>query len=186
MDPSIEPWLRGPVTGVDAYLQPVAHALQQASENFEHSAHDLTPDELWVTPGGAASVGFHLRHVAGSIDRLLTYARGSVLSDAQRAALAGEGTPGTPAPDAATLIHGVQAAIAHAIDVLRATPRDTLLEPRAVGRKALPSTVIGLLFHVAEHTQRHSGQCLVTCKVVRGERASQPSPGRLRGEGVGR
>lgn len=172
MTTSIEPWLRGPVAGVDAYLQPAAHALQQAAEDFERSAHDLTPDELWIMPGGAASVGFHLRHVAGSVDRLLTYARGEALSDAQRAAIPGEGTPGVPRPDAGTLIRGTQAAIAHAIDVMRATPRATLLEPRAVGRKALPSTVLGLLFHVAEHTQRHSGQCLVTCKVIRGARAA--------------
>jgi hypothetical protein len=167
MATSIEPWLRGPVAGVDPYLQPAAHALLQASEDIERAARDLTPDELWVRPAGAASMGFHLRHVAGSIDRLLTYARGSSLSDAQRAVIATERVPGDPPPDAATLIRDTQAAMARAIDVLRATPRDTLLEPRAVGRKALPSTVIGLLCHVAEHTQRHVGQCIVTSKVVR-------------------
>ena len=152
---------------MDPYLQPAAHALLQASEDFERAARDLTRDQLAARPGGAASVAFHLRHVVGSIDRLLTYARGAVLSDAQKRALADEATAGDSALDAASLVRDAQDAIAKAVDQMRTTPRDTLLEPRSVGRKALPSTVIGLLFHVAEHTQRHAGQCIATAKVVR-------------------
>ena len=162
--------MRGPVPGVDPYLQPAAHALLQASEDLERTARDLSPDELAMRPGGAASVAFHLRHVAGSIDRLLTYARGRTLSEAQRRALAGESSGGNEPGDPSELIARAQAAIAGAIDVLRSTPRDALLEPRSVGQRALPSTVIGLLFHVAEHTQRHAGQAIATARVVRASR----------------
>lgn len=167
---NVEPWLRGPVPGVDAYLQPAAHALLQASEDLERTARDLTPDELAMRPGDAASVAFHLRHVAGSIDRLLTYARGVPLSDAQRRALVAESTSGNAPGDAAELIAQVRVAVTGAIDTMRATPRDVLLEGRAVGRQGLPSTVLGLIFHTAEHTQRHTGQAIATAKAVRGLR----------------
>src|SRR5919202_4765509 len=99
-----EAWLRGPIAGVDPVLLPAAHALVQAREDLERAAGPLTPDELWRTPGGAASVGFHLRHIAGSIDRLLTYAAGRALDDRQRAVLAAEGRPGDPPADAASLV----------------------------------------------------------------------------------
>jgi uncharacterized damage-inducible protein DinB len=158
------------VPGVDAYLQPAAHALLQTSEDLERTARDLSPDELAMRPGDAASVAFHLRHVAGSIDRLLTYARGLPLSDAQRRALVAESTGGNAAGDAAELIAHVRTAVTGAIDTMRATPRDVLLEARAVGRQGLPSTVLGLIFHVAEHAQRHTGQAIATAKAVRGLR----------------
>jgi uncharacterized damage-inducible protein DinB len=165
-----EPWLRGPVPGVDAYLQPAAHALLHASEDLERTASDLSPEELAMRPGGAASVAFHLRHVASSIDRLLTYARGLPLSDAQRRVLVAESTGGNAPGDAAELIGQVRTAITGAIDTMRATPRDVLLEARAVGQKGLPSTVVGLIFHTAEHAQRHTGQAIATAKAVRGLR----------------
>jgi uncharacterized damage-inducible protein DinB len=167
---TVEPWLTGPVPGVDPYLQPAAHALLQASEDLGRAAGDLSPDELAIRPGGAASVAFHLRHIAGSVDRLLTYARGAALSDEQRRALVSESTGGNTPGDAAELIANARAAIAGAIDTLRATPHDSLLDARAVGKQALPSTVLGLLFHVAEHTQRHVGQAIATAKAVRGLR----------------
>lgn len=162
-----EPWLRGPVPDVDPYLVPAAHALLQAAEDLDRWASPLTVDELWASPNGAPPVGFHLRHIAGSIDRLLTYARGDALARAQLAALSAEREPGDPPAEAAALVAGAQRAIAGALDVLRATSRDTLLEPRTVGRAALPSTVLGLLVHVAEHTQRHVGQVVTTSRVVR-------------------
>lgn len=167
---TVEPWLRGPVPGIDPYLQPAAHALIMASEDLDRAARDLSPDELSVRPGGAASVAFHLRHIAGSVDRLLTYARGATLSDAQRRVLVSESTGGNAPGDASELIANARAAIVGAIDTLRATPRDSLLDARAVGKQALPSTVLGLLFHVAEHTQRHVGQAIATAKAVRGLR----------------
>lgn len=162
-----EPWLRGPVPGVHPTLMPAAHALLQAAEDIERAASSLSAEELWARPGGAASVGFHLRHVPGSIDRLLTYARGEQLTEEQFRVLRAEGEPGDPPAGAAALLAGVREAIEHAIEVIRATPTDTLYEPRSVGRAGLPTNVFGLLFHVAEHTQRHSGQIIATAKCVR-------------------
>ena len=161
-----EPWLRGPLPGVHPTLMPAAHALLQAHEDVERVAASLSEEELWARPGGAASVGFHLRHVAGSIDRLLTYSRGEGLTEAQFQVLRGEGEPG--GEDASALVREAQRAIEHAVEVIRAAPPESLQEPRGVGRAQLPTTVLGLLFHVAEHTQRHAGQIIATAKFARG------------------
>jgi hypothetical protein len=173
-----EVWLRGPVPGIVPALQPVAHALLQAQEDVERLALSLTREALWQMPGGAASVGFHLRHMAGSLDRLLTYARGEPLDDEQRAALDVEKAV-TPDVDAAALVEEVRAAVGRAMEQLRRTPEAALDEPRAVGRAALPSTVRGLLAHAAEHTARHAGQISTTVRVVRGlasEGSRTPDP----------
>ena len=162
-----EPWLRGPLPGVDPFLMPAAHALVQASEDLERAASGLTPDQLRTRPGGAASAGFHLVHIAGSIDRLLTYARGEGLSETQRAAAAAEPAVAESAQEAAALIANAKAAIEFALAQIRGTPDGILLDPREVGRARLPSNVIGLLSHVAEHTQRHVGQLIATAKAVR-------------------
>jgi uncharacterized damage-inducible protein DinB len=165
--PSIEAWLRGPVAGVPPLLNPAAHALQHAAEDANRALAGLSLGGLWRRPGGAASVGYHVRHLAGALDRLFTYARGESLSDAQRQALARENEPGEPPQDSTALGAELGAAIARALDQLRRTPEETLLESRAVGRQRLPSTVIGLLFHAAEHASRHAGQALTTAKLVR-------------------
>lgn len=165
---SREAWLRGPLEGVDPYLMPAAHAFVQAREEMERATGGLSVEDLWVKPGGAASIGFHLRHVAGSIDRLLTYARGEMLNDAQREYLITEDEPGNPPDDATTLLALVRNAVDHALETIRATKREDLLLPREVGRARLPSNVIGLLFHAAEHTQRHAGQIVTTAKIVQG------------------
>ncbi len=161
-----EAWLRGPVEGVPVQLQPVAHALVQALDEVERAAAPLSPDELRVRPGGAASVGFHLRHLAGSIDRLLAYARWEALSEAQFAFLAAEEVEA--GAGAAEGLAAVRAAVERALDQLRATPEETLDEPREVGRARLPSSVRGLLYHVGEHTARHAGQVVTTARVVQG------------------
>jgi len=161
-----ERWLRGPVEGVPALLQPAAHALLQTLDDVEAAARDLTNDQLWRTPGGASSIGFHLMHLSGSTDRLLTYARGELLNDAQKAAARAESNP--PVVEAATLLDDVRRAFDAALAQLRATPPSSLTDGRAVGRAGLPTTVIGLLFHAAEHSQRHAGQVVTTAKVVRG------------------
>jgi uncharacterized damage-inducible protein DinB len=159
-----EAWLRGPLPDVDPYLMPAAHALVQAGEDLARAVEGLPAERLWARPGGAASVGFHLCHIPGSIDRLLTYARGEALSDAQRAAAKAEGLP---EGDATSLLAAARRAIEQALAQIRETPRESLLDGRPVGRAGLPSTVLGLLFHVAEHTQRHTGQVIATAKVVR-------------------
>jgi hypothetical protein len=163
-----EVWLRGPVEGIPRELVPAAHALLQAAEDVERVVPPLSAEELWARPAGAASVGFHAKHIGGSIDRLLTYARGEQLSPSQMATLRAEGEPGDPPLDAPAAARVATEGIAGAIDVLRATPLDTIHEPRSVGRAGLPSTVIGLLFHIAEHTQRHVGHIITTAKIVRG------------------
>lgn len=163
-----EAWLRGPVEGVPPLLMPVAHALIQAGEDLRRAAEGLTVAALWLRPGGAASVAFHLRHVAGSLDRLFTYARGEALSPVQRAAITREGMADAPAATAGELLERTDAAIARAVALLRTTPEGTLLEHRVVGRSQLPSNVLGLLFHAAEHTQRHTGQVITTVRIVCG------------------
>ncbi len=160
-----EVWLRGPRPGVDPYLMPAAHALIQVSEELEAAA-GLTPEQIRARPGGVASVGFHLRHLAGATQRLLTYARGESLTPEQLEQAALEAEAEEPA-DAAILIAGAREALERALDEIRATPRERLLEPRAVGRKRLPSNLLGLLSHVAEHAGRHGAQIVTTARIVR-------------------
>jgi uncharacterized damage-inducible protein DinB len=162
-----EPWLRGPVEGIPPMLMPVAHALIMAREDAERAIAELDTEALWARPGGAASAGFHAMHLAGSLDRLFTYARGEALSEAQFAALARESSPAAPPPAARELLRAVDDAVETALRQLRSTDASTLLEPREVGRARLPSNVLGLLFHAAEHTMRHVGQIVTTAKVVR-------------------
>jgi hypothetical protein len=148
-----------------AMVMPAAHALMQAAEDVPMAAQGLTSAQLWALPGGAAAVGFHLRHLAGSIDRLLTYARGEMLTDAQMTVMDAE--PYDDGRSADDLVREALAAIERAIDVMRETPPGIYLEPRGVGRRRLPTTVLGLLVHIAEHTQRHVGGIVATAKVVR-------------------
>jgi uncharacterized damage-inducible protein DinB len=165
--PAPEAWLRGPIEGVPDLLQPVAHALIQAREESHDLLRDFPADLLWNRPAGLASVGFHLQHVAGVADRLFTYARGESLNDAQRAALAKEGSPLESGNHVDVLLGAFDAQVDRALDQLRATRPDTLFETRQVGRLQLPATTLGLLFHAAEHIQRHVGQLLVTARVQR-------------------
>jgi len=161
---STEVWLRGPVPGVAPVLQPAAHALIQANEDVAALAPSVPPDLLWVERG-AATAGFHLLHMVGALDRLFGYARGEGLSDAQKAVLRAEAVP-HPELDGAALASRVAQAIGLALDQLRATDAERVFDDRRVGRAGLPSTVIGLLFHGAEHTTRHAGQFITTIKLL--------------------
>ncbi|MEW6320454.1 MAG: DinB family protein [Acidobacteriota bacterium] len=165
-----EPWLRGPLPGISAELQPVAHALVAALEDTTAVVEALDPSEVWADPGGAASIGFHLLHLAGATDRLFTYARGEALSGEQKAALGRERTLPDPRPTGAELLEAWRAVVDRAMAELRATPDAVLPSPRGVGRAQLPTTVRGLLFHAAEHAQRHAGQMVTTAKILRGRR----------------
>jgi hypothetical protein len=165
--PLPEVWLRGPLPGVPALLQPVAHALLQAREEVETSLRDFPDALLWERPAGMASTGFHLQHLAGVLDRLFTYARGEGLTAGQLAALSAEGKPVGRPGETAALVQFFGGQVEKSLAQLRITAENTLTEPREVGRAKLPSTVLGLLFHAAEHTQRHVGQLLVTARVVR-------------------
>lgn len=161
-----EVWLRGQVPAIPALLQPVAHGLMQCREEVAARLTGLTPDQIWARPFGAASIGFHARHAAGSLDRLFTYARGERLSAAQQAALAAEEDPDFASDTDRRLVAAFDEVVERALEQLRATSETRLLEPRGVGRAQLPSTVLGLLFHAAEHTQRHMGQLATTAKAV--------------------
>jgi uncharacterized damage-inducible protein DinB len=169
MRPSSSPeaWLRGAVPGFPRELMPVAHSLLQVREEIDTVVTPLSHEELWARPGGAASIGFHLKHLAGSLDRLLTYARGESLSEAQRVTLDAEERAGSAVDQPAILFRLVDEAIGKALNQLRATRVEALHEPRRVGRAGLPSTVLGLLFHAAEHAQRHAGQIVTTAKIIR-------------------
>ena len=163
----LEPWLRGPVPNVPPLLQPVAHSLMQAVEDMRRVVTPLGDDALWARPGGAASIGFHVRHAAAALDRLYTYARGESLSESQLAWMKAEATLGEQGrASASELVAEFEAQVERALAQLRSTQEDRLTEAREVGRLKLPSTVIGLLFHGAEHTQRHVGQTIATAQVV--------------------
>jgi uncharacterized damage-inducible protein DinB len=164
--PPVEVWLRGPVPAIPDLLQPVAHALLQCREELHARVSTLSPQDLWAQPSGAASVGFHVRHAAGSLERLFTYARGERLSPAQRRALATEGNPDLSPGAAEALLACFDAAVEAALAQLRETGEAALLERRGVGRAQMPSTVLGLLFHAAEHTQRHVGQVATTIRIA--------------------
>ena len=163
-----DPWLRGPVDGCEPLLMPAVHALMQAREEVEGLVASVPAEHVWQRPGGAASIGFHVRHLGGALERLLTYARGERLSESQLAAARAEGEPGEPAPSLREVAAGTHAAIESALEQLRATAREELLSPRKVGRAGLPSTTLGLIFHAAEHSTRHAGQAISTAKILRG------------------
>lgn len=162
--PAPEPWLRGPVPGIAPVLQPAAHALLQAQEDIATIAPTVSADLLWLQ-AGAATAGFHAIHLAGALDRIYTYARGEALSDEQKAAARAENVP-LPELDGRDLVVIVEQAVERALAQLRATPAESVFDARKVGRAGLPSTVLGLLFHGAEHSTRHSGQFISTVKLL--------------------
>lgn len=161
-----EVWLRGPLEEVPALLQPVAHALMQAQEEIHEVLREFPESKLWEQPGGVASPAFHLQHIPGVLDRLVTYAAGNMLSPEQLDYLSKEGKPAqdTTLP---MLLTAFDTQLQKALTALKAINTDTLTAVRMVGRKQVPSTVIGLLFHAAEHTMRHTGQLLVTVQILK-------------------
>ncbi|UEG55045.1 DinB family protein [Mucilaginibacter daejeonensis] len=164
----LEVWLRGPLPDVPPLLQPVAHALLQAREEVDRLMADLDENLLWERPAGLASPGFHLQHMKGVLDRLFTYARGEMLTGDQLAYLKSEGQPPEDDQVIELLVRAFNGQVEAAIQQLIATDTTTLTQAREVGRAQVPSTVIGLYTHSAEHTMRHLGQLLVTVKVLKG------------------
>jgi uncharacterized damage-inducible protein DinB len=160
-----EVWLRGPVPGVPALLQPVAHTLLQANEEIHELMEDFPDELLWEQPGGVASVGFHLQHIPGVLDRLFTYSEGNDLGHRQLKYLSEEGLEDLSIK-VPQLLEKLDNQVNKSIDHLKTIDPTKLTELRTVGRKKLPSTVIGLLFHAAEHTMRHTGQMLVTARIL--------------------
>jgi uncharacterized damage-inducible protein DinB len=168
-DKQQEPWLRGTLTEVSSVQRAVLHSLQMAKEDVDRLCSGLSEDELKASPGGVASISFHLRHIPGSVDRLLAYAEGRQLTDAQVAAMKAESQPSDKSRDA--MLSEFTSALDRAAIRVRALEAVDLNTPRAVGRKQLPTTVGGLLVHIAEHTQRHVGQAVTTAKLLAGNKA---------------
>lgn len=163
--PKPEVWLRGPLPDMPVLLQPVAHALLQAQEEVQAFMSTFPGALLWERPAGVASPAFHLQHLTGVLDRLFTYARGEALSAGQLSALAAEGKLNENI-SVKTLLEAFETQIENSMAALKETDEKILTEAREVGRAKLPSTVIGLLTHAAEHTTRHVGQLLVTVKIL--------------------
>jgi hypothetical protein len=158
-----EPWLRGPLPDVHPLLAPALYSFQQTREDLARHTEGLTAAQLWARPHGLAPLGFHIRHITGSVDRLTTYLEGRKLDEAQMAALTAEMRPGA---SLAELLADLGRSVGRAEQIIRSIDPAMLAEPRAVGRKRLPTTVIGLLTHIAEHTQRHLGQAISAAKLA--------------------
>jgi uncharacterized damage-inducible protein DinB len=166
-DQKPEVWQRGPVENIAPLLQPVAHALLQAREELIAIMKDFPEELLWQKPAGVASVGFHLHHLSGVVDRLFTYARNEQLNEKQLQSLQEENISGNKNISTETLIERFSKQVDDALAQLQHTSESSLTEHRSIGRKKIPTTVIGLLVHSAEHTMRHIGQLTVTVKMAR-------------------
>jgi uncharacterized damage-inducible protein DinB len=162
-----EPWLRGTLTDVPPLQRAILHALELAREDLECWCRDLSDEELNARPCDIAPVAFHIRHIARSLDRLLSYAEGGALSSEQIAQMKSELDPGAKGEE-------IFAELDEAVEVsatrIRSFSPETLAETRTVGRQQMPTTVAGLLIHVADHTQRHVGQAITTAKIVKAAR----------------
>lgn len=167
MSQQLEVWQRGPLPEIIPMLQPVAHALLQAREEINDYMLDFPIELLWERPAGMASTGFHLQHLSGVLDRVFTYARSEGLSEFQFAQLAEEGKDSAEGYTVADLVNRFNKQVDQALVQIKNTNESTLSDYRGIGRAGLPSTVIGLLFHAAEHTMRHVGQLMVTAAVVK-------------------
>jgi hypothetical protein len=159
-----EAWLRGPLADVDPMVAPLLMSFQMAREDLAHFTEGLTFEQLWKEWPGLASVGFHLQHIQGSVDRLCHYLEGLQLTERHLIFLAREAEPG---PSLSELLAGIEESFSRCERVARMLGPGDLLEARFVGRKKLPTTGIGLVIHIAEHTQRHVGQAIVTAKLAR-------------------
>jgi uncharacterized damage-inducible protein DinB len=165
--PQPEPWLRGTHTEIPAVLRGIIHAFELADEDVCCWTGDLSESELHASPSGLTSIAFHLRHIARSLDRLLTYAEGNQLSSEQILALKTESDPGVSRDE---LLSEFAAGLASATARVRAFAATDLDQPRGVGKKQLPTSVGGLLVHLADHTQRHTGQIVTTAKLLKAVR----------------
>lgn len=161
-----EPWLRGTISDVPAVARAVLHALELAGEDVERWCGKLSDEQLNRRPADLASIAFHIRHLARSLDRLLTYAEGTSLNDNQMKALKSEMDPGATRQE---LFAEFSAALATSAKRIRPLAHSDLEAPRSVGRNKLPSTLGGLLVHIADHTQRHVGQVITTAKILQSQ-----------------
>lgn len=163
---TLEVWMRGPIAGLDPLLQPVAHAILQAREEVNLMMIDFPNELIWEKPSGVASVAFHLQHLSGVLDRLFTYANNQLLNEDQLELLALE-SDDTQYLTVKGLLTRFNNQVNKALTQLKNMDEKTLLEPRGIGRKQIPTNLLGLVFHAAEHTQRHVGQLFVTVRILK-------------------
>jgi uncharacterized damage-inducible protein DinB len=161
-----ERWLRGPVDNIIPALQPVAHALLQAKDEINQIMNGFPDLLLWESVAELASVAFHLQHIKGVLDRLFTYADGYPLSEEQIKYLSLEGKK-KEGLQVSELVENLNHQVEFSLEKLQHLEEIELQDKRTVGKKQLPSTRLGLLFHAAEHTMRHTGQLLVTVQVLK-------------------
>jgi hypothetical protein len=169
---AIEPWLREIDLGLHPALAQPVFALQQVQEDLDHHTAGLTVAQVWLAVQGVTPLGFHLRHIAGSTDRLTTYLRGDILTDAQLAELKAEKTPGMSRQE---LLRQVADSIAKAEAAIRALDPAKLAELRFIGRNRIRTTASGLAIHIGEHAQRHTGQAITVCQLLRGLYPQDPA-----------
>lgn len=167
--PYVEPWLRGTHTDVPAAARAVLHALELALDDLTKWTAGLTDAEVHAQPLSLTSIAFHLRHIARSTDRILTYAEGEQLSAGQLAALQSENEEGKQ-ETLAELLAEVEIAFSDAADRVRVLATADLNTPRFVGRKQLPTSIGGAMIHAGEHAARHTGQVVTTAKVLKASR----------------
>ena len=158
-----EPWMRGPLDGVSPLIAPVLYSFQQANEDLVKYTANMRPAQVWARPHGLAPLGFHLRHIAGSVSRLTMYLQNLPLTPQQFEALHAEMTPGAGVEE---LLNAMVQSFDQATAIITGIDQAELCGTRGVGRERLPTTVIGLLVHIAEHTQRHVGQAISAAKLV--------------------
>ena len=159
-----EPWMRGPIEGLEPLVAPVFYSFAQVREDLTLHTDGLTTKQVWSQTGTLPSLGFQLRHIAGSVDRLMTYLMEREISRDQIDVLKAESESGA---SLAELIAGIDDTLSQAETELRTIKAESIHEPRYIGRKRLPTSVLGLLVHIAEHTQRHLGQAITTAKIAR-------------------
>jgi uncharacterized damage-inducible protein DinB len=180
--PYTEPWLSGTHADVPAAGRAVLHALDLSLDDLTKWTAGLTDAEVYSQPFGLSSIAFHLRHIARSVDRILTYAEGGQLSAEQLAALKTEQTGseqsgaeeigsergrGGRLEPLSELLAEVEVSFNDAADRIQVLATADLNTPRFVGRKQLPTSIGGAMIHVADHTQRHTGQVVTTAKVIK-------------------
>jgi len=168
--PQPEPWLRGTYSDLPAVLRAVLHAFDLAQEDIAHWTADLSEAELHATPYGLTSIALHLRHIPRSLDRLLTYAEGNQLSSEQIIEMKTECDDSVSRDE---LFSELNAGLGKAARRVRAFAEADLETPCAIGKKQLPTTIGGLLVHLADHTQRHTGQIVTTARLLKGMRLEE-------------
>lgn len=158
-----EPWLRGTLTDMPAVARAVLHAFELAQEDVNRWCGSLSEADFNARPSGLPPLAFHLRHIPRSLDRLLSYAEGNQLSAEQITTLKTEMEPGASRE---ALFNEFNQGLESAAQRVRALAAGDLEQPRFIGKKQLPTTVGGVLVHLADHTQRHVGQIVTTAKIL--------------------